>query len=341
MSRASKRPASRPQRDPFGESAAVGLRRRLNVLGGDFAVESNDAALLQLAVDAFGGLPSYERGGRPPRFRIRLVLTGHRRTWPRGADPQQPAFSSGGGFLCATLDAGNFTVMDIENSRALVCVSSSLLSHRHYARSELIELTFLTLASRVQHLVPLHAACVGRNGAAFLLIGSGGTGKSTLSLHAMAEGMEVLSEDNAFVATESMLITGVPNYLHIRPDSLDFLPPGRLRERIERSPMIERGNGTRKLEVDLRGLRRGIARAPMRLAGTLILSRRSGGRQSALRSLDRESFITRLRREQPYAAAQANWRMFEKRVVALPAYELRRTAHPGSAVRLMRSLLDA
>lgn len=304
-------------------------------------MQCNDAALLQLAVEAFGGLPNYRRGGRLHRSKIRLVLNDHRRTWPRGADPPPPAFSGGDGLLCATLDAGNFTVMDVENSRALISVSSSLLRHPFYARSELIELAFLTLASRAQSLVPLHAACIGRNGGGLLLIGAGGTGKSTLSLHALAEGMDLLSEDHAFIAIRGMLVTGVPNFLHVRPDSLDFLAPGRLRAKIERSPTIERRGGSRKLEVNLRGLHRGIARAPMRLAGSVILSRRPAGKNSALQRLDRESFIARLRREQPYAASRANWSTFESRIASLPAYELRRTTHPRIAVRLLRGLLDA
>ena len=45
--------------DPFGENARVRFRARLSVLGGDFAVESSDSALLDLATEAFGGLPKH------------------------------------------------------------------------------------------------------------------------------------------------------------------------------------------------------------------------------------------------------------------------------------------
>jgi serine kinase of HPr protein (carbohydrate metabolism regulator) len=56
----------------------------------------------------------------------------------------------------------------------------------YLTRYELIEFAVFTLAQRVQGLVPLHAACVGRAGRGLLLMGGSGAGKSTLALHCLA-----------------------------------------------------------------------------------------------------------------------------------------------------------
>ncbi len=45
--------------DPFREHELAPLRARLHVLGGVFTVESGDAELLDLAVEAFGGMPKH------------------------------------------------------------------------------------------------------------------------------------------------------------------------------------------------------------------------------------------------------------------------------------------
>jgi hypothetical protein len=202
-----------------------------------------------------------------------------------------------------------------------------------------VELAFLTLAARGQSLVPLHAACVGAHGKGLLLMGASGAGKSTLSLHAFVDGLQLLSEDSAFVALESLRISGVPGYLHVSPQGLRFLRSHPLRKAIERSPTIERRSGARKHEVDLRKLDGKIARAPLRLAATVFLSRRPARRNAVLQPLGREALLERLRREQPYASAQPHWRAFERRAVRIPAYELRRPEHPDIAIRLLRGLL--
>jgi hypothetical protein len=110
------------------------------------------------------------------------VLNDRQQTWSRGGRATLPVLSSGAGLLCATIDAGNYVVVDVGMSRALICVSKAMLQQPYYPRYELIELAFLTLATRGQALVPLHAACVGTNGNGVLLIGASGTGKSTLCL---------------------------------------------------------------------------------------------------------------------------------------------------------------
>jgi hypothetical protein len=329
-----------PLDDPFGEKTRAHLQARFNVLGGDFVVKSADEALLELAVDAFGGLPKQLFDRRPPRFSVRLLLTDQPKTWARGSSPPRPVLTSGGGLLCATIDAGNFAVMDVAMSRALICVSKSMLRHPYHARYELVELAFLTLAARAQSLIPLHAACVGANGKGVLLMGASGTGKSTLSLHALASGLQLLSEDSAFVASQSLRITGLANYLHVVPKALDLLQPGTLRRSIERSRIIQRRSGTRKIEVDLRALRGKIVRAPLRLAATVFLSRRLAVSPRALKPLEREASIGRLRREQPYALGRPSWRDFERRIVDVPSYELRRTKHPDVAVRELQGLLE-
>lgn len=326
--------------DPFGEASEAQLHTRASVLGGNFIIRSSAPKLLELAIEAFGGLSAHRLERQPPRFIVRLVLNDRQRTWARGAAPPPPVFSSGAGLLSATIDAGNFAVMDPAMSRALISVSKAMLEHPYYPRYELIELACLTLATRVQGLAPLHAACVGANGDGVLLIGGSGTGKSTLCLHALAGGMQLLSEDSAFVSPTRLLVTGVPSYLHLARDALGFLPPGALRRAIERSPVIERRSGARKLEVDVRKLHVKLPRKSLRLVATVFLSRRAAGHAQALRTIDRDACISRLRREQPYAVHTfPGWTSFERRVAALPSYELRRTEHPNVAVRLLRELL--
>ena len=325
--------------DPFGERTRPRFRARVSVLGGDFTVETRDAALLDLAVEAFGGLPRHKLEPRPRRFTVRLALSDHPQSWTRGSAPPRPVLGAGVGLLCATVDAGNFVVVDVAMARAFVSISAAMLSARYYARYELVELAFLTLAARGQSLVPLHAACVGAGGRGALLVGASGAGKSTLSLHALAGGMQFLSEDSAFVALESLRVTGVPSYLHLGPQALRFLPANPLRKKIEGSPPIERRSGAGKLEVDVRRLDATFAPTPLQLAATVFLSRRKAGRQPKLRSLRRATSLARLRREQPYAVAQPNWRAFERRIASVPAYELPRCAHPDVAVELLRSLL--
>jgi hypothetical protein len=329
----------RKAEDPFREHEPARLRARLHVMGGVFTVESGDAELLDLAVEAFGGMPKHRLERKSHHFTVQLVRTSHKKAWRNGAAPPPPVLSAGAGLLCAAVDAGTFAVVDVPMSRALICISNAMLRHRYHARYELVELVFLTLAARAQSLVPLHAACVGANGRGLLLMGGSGTGKSTLSLHALSGGMQLLSEDSAFVALEGLRATGVSNYLHVTPQALRYLKSKSLRRAVERSPLIERRSGARKLEFDLRDLKNGIVRAPLRLAATVFLSRRPAGRQPALRPLDRETLVARLRREQPYASARPNWSTFEQRIADLPAYELRRTEHPDAAVRQLQLLL--
>jgi hypothetical protein len=310
-------------------------------LGGAFTVESTEPSLLKLTVDAFGGLPRHRLAPRPQRFRVRLVATEHRSTWSRGTQPPRPVFTAGAGLLCATIDAGNFAVVDVAMSRALVGISRGLLRYPYHARYELIELALMTLASRAQSLVPLHAACVGAHGLGLLLMGPSGAGKSTLSLHAVIGGMQLLSEDSAFVAADSLRVTGVPNYLHVQPSALGFLTSRPLLRQIRRSPVIRRRSGARKYEVDLRKMPGQIARTPLRLAATVFLSHEMTGRQPPLKQLGGKTFLSRLRSEQPYASGLSTWEKFERHVVGIPAYEMRREEHPDMAVRQLRALLAA
>jgi len=325
--------------DPFGEHRRVRSHTRVNVLGGDFAVQAADAELESLVVEAFGGLPRHKLEHAPPRFTVHVARAEQEQSWPRRSAPPRPALHAGAGLLCATVDAGNFAIVDVAMSRALVSISTAMLRHRYHARYELVELAFLTLAARGQALVALHGACVGSAGKGVLLVGASGTGKSTLSLHALAGGMQLVSEDSAFVAPDSLRVTGVASYLHLGVESLRFLPAKDLRNEIERSPTIERRSGARKLEVDVRRLDARIAPAPLRLAATVFLSRRTTAGQSALRELGRRELLAGLRREQPYAASQPGWRAFERRIVDVPAYELPRCRHPDLAVEMLRSVL--
>jgi energy-coupling factor transporter ATP-binding protein EcfA2 len=225
---------------------------------------------------------------------------------------------------------------------ALGVVSQDMLRFPYHSRYELFEFAVFTLAARAQGLVPLHAGCVGRGGRGLLLVGSSGSGKSTVALHSLLNGFDFLTEDSTFVQPDTMLATGIANFLHVRADSLRFLAPAAAAAAsIRKSPVIRRRSGVDKFEFDLRRSPYRLAAAPLRIAAVVLLKADSARKRGLVVPVRSSRLIAELRASQPYAARQPGWRTFSQRVSALPAFELRRGSHPRESVDALQELLQS
>jgi hypothetical protein len=326
--------------DPFRERESLLTRTGVQLLGGRFNFRSNSQALLALVDAAFAGLPKHRFTSTSPRFEVRLNLAAA----PARHTPKHPpplAMLSGKDLLTGAPRNGSFSVISPASGSALVSVSRDMLAFPYHLRYELIEFTVYTLASRVQHLVPLHAACVGLNGRGLLLMGESGAGKSTLSLQCLLDGFEFVAEDSVFVSTPRMLASGVANFLHVRTDSLGWLAQKRHAAMIRRSPVIQRRSGVEKFELNLRRGSFHLAEKPLELVGVVFLSARSARTTALLRRLPKRDAIERLSNEQAYGRTTPRWREFQRRLIALGGYELQRGAHPRDGANALRGLLAA
>jgi hypothetical protein len=327
--------------DPFGERSAVGIRKDLYVLGARVRFESNSQELLRLVEAAYAGLPRHTLARVPPKLRVRLVLTSVTRKHARG-EPMPLQMMSGAGLIGAATESSDFMVLSPEHRAALICVSPRMLRFPYHTRYELIEFAVFTLATRAQGLVALHAACVGNSGRGILLMGPSGAGKSTVTLQCLLDGVGFLAEDSVFVTPDTLLATGVSNYLHVRSDSLRWIEQGSSVARIRRSPVIVRRSGVRKYEVDLREGGYPLAPRPLHISGVVFLSaQHADARGGLLKRLSRAEALPRLVEEQAYAANQPSWRAFMRTAAQLPFFELRRGRHPREAVAVLRELIKS
>lgn len=327
--------------DPFCERPAV---RRFSVcrqiLGGCFHFESTSEALLDLVEAAYAGLPSHHLVMDAPEFRIELRLL-PRQASPNAAEPPTVRVQSGAGLLCGVMDASNYVVLAPGQYRGLVVASEDMLSHSYHLRYELIEFAVFTLATRGLGLVPLHGACVGRQGRGILLLGASSSGKSTLALHSLLQGLDFLAEDAVFVQPESMLATGVANYLHVQADALRFIDDDATRRWLNQAPIIRRRSGVEKFEADLRQGHGLLAAAPLELAGAVFVSSQLADDPDVLLSpVPNDEIAARLHADQSYASGQPGWHRFEQRLMQLGVHQLRRGSHPRDSVKALRRLLD-
>jgi hypothetical protein len=333
-----------PPPDPFGERRNGALRARLQLLGGRFEFETDSARLLRLVHVAYARLPPHRLGAVAPRFHVRLVLTPPqpaRRARRAGSEPPPVRALAAEGILCGAVQGAGFVTLNAQKRAGLIVVPHELLRHAYHVRYELLEFAVYVLAARVQRLVPLHAACVGRGNRGILLIGPSGSGKSTLVMQCLLAGLDFLAEDSVLVQPAGLLASGVANFLHLRADSLRFLERAARGAVVGRASVIRRRSGVRKLEVDLRRPGFCLAKKPLRIRALLFLSARRAGGGARLMPIPRATVLRRLAASQRYAAHQPGWDTFAKRVGALPAYELRRGAHPRESVEALRELLGS
>jgi hypothetical protein len=327
--------------DPFQELSAVRLYRDIDVLGARIRFESNSEDLLRLVDSAYAGLPRHRLSRVAPHLLVRLVLT---TAQPRRASIKPPAalqMLSGSGLLAGAAPSSSFVVVSPQEQGALVVISPRMLRFPYHTRYELIEFAVLTLVARVQGLVALHGACVGRAGRGILLLGPGGAGKSTLALQCLREGLEILAEDSVFAMPDTLLATGVSNFLHVRADSLAWIAERRCIARIRKSPVIRRRTGVRKYEIDLRRGEYRMAARPLRISAIVFLCARPAAGRPLLKHLPAAAALPMLVREQAYAANQPPWALFIRSLKSVPCFELRRGRHPSESVAALRGLIDS
>jgi hypothetical protein len=324
--------------DPFEERSAVRKHRDIHVLGARVRFESNSEDLLRLVDSAYAGLPRHKLSRVVPRLRVRLVLTSPERKRARVA-PAPLQMMSGGGLLAGAAESSSFVVVSPHERGALVVVTPRMLRFPYHTRYELIEFAVFTLAARVQRLVALHGACVGRAGRGVLLLGPSGAGKSTVTLQCLIDGLGILSEDSVFVTPDTLLATGVSNFLHVRADSLRWIATCRTVAKIRKSPVIRRRTGVSKYEIDLRRGEHALAERPLRIVAIVFLSARPAAARPLLKRLPPAQALPMLVREQAYAANQPPWALFTRTVTRVPFFELRRGQHPSESVAALRELM--
>jgi hypothetical protein len=326
--------------DPFLEQVGQRLVMEKQVLGGRFRFESDSQELLDLVEAAYAGLPEHALSGADQEFRVQLRLVPSR-TVSACDEPPLVQTQSGAGVLCGVMDASNYVVISPEQRRALVVASRDRLIAPYYVRYELIEFAVFTLATRGLGLVPLHGACVGRQGRGLLLLGESGSGKSTLALHSFLGGLELLSEDAVFVQPESMLATGVANYVHVKADAIRFVDDPMAQHWVNRAPVIRRRSGIEKHEADLRSGCGTLAPTPLALVGAVFVSRQWADEPHVLlEKLPKAEIAKRLVANQPYASGQPGWQRFQHSMARLGAYELRRGRHPRASVEALQMLFE-
>jgi hypothetical protein len=333
------RGGSDPSPDPFAEHEPQRTRAPLQLLGGRFHFESGSPELLRLVDWAYAGLPAHELSGRTPDFKVRLVLNGAGPRLRGRREPPDLTLVAGAGFLGGVAGPASFVALSPRERGALVVVAREMLGFPYHARYELIEFAVFTLAARAQQLLPLHAACVSREGRGLLLMGPSGAGKSTVALHCLLRGLDFVAEDAVFVAAKGLLATGIANFLHVCPDTLRWLSGPQARV-IRAAPTIRRRSGVRKYEVDLRRSGHRLAATPAKLSGLVFLSPKPGGK-TLLRELSAREVRTRLAAAQPYAAGQPQWRRFAAGIEQRGGFELRRGRHPQDSAAALHELLAA
>lgn len=325
--------------DPFGERVRTRIARRATILGGRFSFRVDSLDLLPLVDAAYAGLHALKLWTPVPSFDVSLRLVDGPSFGGAAAPPALRSFGGAGQF-CGAIDAANLATLCPHTRQGLVTVSRELLGYPYHARYELLEFAVYTLASRALGLAPLHAGCVGLQGRGCLLLGESGAGKSTLALHCMMQGLEILTEDASFIQADSLRAIGVSNFLHLRGDATAWVDEPALAAEIAKAPTIRRRSGVEKFELDLRGALCRTARAPMRVAALVFVSREPPAiAGDDLVPLGRRDVRSRLRAGQLYASGLPGWAALERRLAELPAFELRRSKHPRDAAQALHQWL--
>jgi hypothetical protein len=237
---------------------------------------------------------------------------------PDGALSPQPTFRCQRYLYSVIGDADNFAVADLERLFGFISVSAQTAADHTWLRWFYLESFAYTLLAQ-RYIVPVHSACVARDGLGILLCGPSGAGKSTLSFACARAGWTFVSDDCTWLVPDEpdAEAIGKPHQVRFRTDSV------KLFEELERYVERARPNGKISLEVTLSEFPQIVTAPRCRLRALAFLDRQHNVRPSFSR-LTADEALDWLLVDKPAYTPECD-AMHERTLrdlAAMPAYRL-------------------
>jgi hypothetical protein len=247
-------------------------------------LSTNSHEVLDAAAEAWGFYPA-EFECEP--IRLRVIVQ------PEGELAPEPCFRAQGPLFAVVSDRDNFGTFDAAAFSGFCVVSSATASHHAWFRWTFLEsIVYMLLTQR--YIVPIHAACVAREGVGVLLCGPSGAGKSTLAYACAKDGWTYVGDDATLLlagAADRMAI-GRPHQARFREDAPALFP-----ELSGRAVKL-RPNGRLALEVPMAAFPE-IQTAPRCRIGHIVFLDRRGGARAEARPVDRKAAVESLLADMP------------------------------------------
>jgi len=125
----------------------------------------------------------------------------------------------------AKLPPRSFIAFDLLRRRVHAVLSNAAARDLSFWNTRLLPITIGVLGTTLG-VVPLHCACLDRNGSAALIAGVSGAGKSTLATAMSQLGFALLSDDWTYISKHrsALLAHGLYSPLKLLPDAARFFP---------------------------------------------------------------------------------------------------------------------
>ncbi len=248
--------------DPLRRKIDLALTGTFYPAGFRLDIATNSRDVLAAAAEAWE--PDCARFvSEPMEFRV-LVQ-------PEGGLAPMPSHRMQGHLYSVVSDAYNFAHLDLRSQFGFFNLSEQTAADHTWLRWFFIEsMAYLMLAQR--YVVPVHAACVARNGVGVMLSGPSGAGKSTLSYACACAGWDFVTDDCTFLLPDRQerVVLGRPRQARFRQDAPRWFPE------LKRYDVRARPNGKIGIQVPLADLPH-IHTAPRaEIGGIVFLERRSG-----------------------------------------------------------------
>ena len=179
-------------------------------------IATNSRDVLEAAEEAWSDLPQ-EFTCRALEFRVVVE--------PKGDLCTFVMHRAQGNLYSAVSDPYNFAMFDTAALTGSIFVSQRTAADHPALRWFFIEaMAYMLIAQH--YAVPVHAACVARDGAGIMLCGPSGSGKSTLAYAHARQGWTYVSDDAIFLLPDAAepVALGRSRQVRLRPDASRLFP---------------------------------------------------------------------------------------------------------------------
>lgn len=294
--------------DPMLHDVELPLAATYYPLGFRLTVLTNSPDVHAAVAESWGRYePVFDR----PPLVIRVIVRS------AGDRSPQPVTVTQEHLFSVIADRDNFACADSKTLLAYSFVAAKTASD--YARFRWFFLEPMVYYLLTQwYTMPMHAACVAKEGRGILLSGASGAGKSTLAFACARAGWTFLADDatSLLQASEDRLAIGMPHQARLRDDAARLFPE------LQGFCTSARPNGKRSIEIQIDKFPQIRTALQCRIEAIVFLNRGSG--TPGLQHLPTEDAVETLLSGMPSYGPEVRARHQHtmSRLLEVPAYRL-------------------